>query len=143
MLFARHGAGLALDAFGAGAWSGWADLGPAAVPVPTTPAPPAPDGELNLEAGLSCTPAGGKLRVSIAVRKRPGQAKARVQRIVFYTKGKGRKVRVDRKAPFAVRIAINRPAGTSGRVYARVYYRRSKHGKLHDKTVSRRYVVCR
>jgi hypothetical protein len=124
-------------------WGPWTDLGTIAVPPPA-PLPQQPlDGELNLEAGLRCTPAGGKLRISIKVRKRPGQAKARVQRIVFYTKGKGRKVRVDHRAPFVVRIGINRPAGTTGRVYARVYYRRSKHGKLHRKTVSRRYAVCR
>ena len=42
-----------------------------------------------------------------------------------------------------VRIKINRPAGSTGRVYARVYYRRSAKGKLHRKTVSRRYTVCR
>ena len=58
-------------------------------------------------------------------------------------KGKGRSVRVDRKSPFIVHIKINRPAGSTGRVYARVHYRRSAHGKLHQKTVSRRYTVCR
>jgi hypothetical protein len=50
---------------------------------------------------------------------------------------------MDRKSPFVVRMKINRPAGTVGRVYARVYFRRSKHGSLHRKTVSRRYAVCR
>ena len=64
-------------------------------------------------------------------------------KIVFFTKGKGRKIRMDRKSPFVVRIQINRPAGSTGRVYARVYYKRSARGKLHRKTVSRRYTVCR
>jgi hypothetical protein len=30
-----------------------------------------------------------------------------------------------------------------GRVYARVYYKRSAHGKTYRKVVSRRYKVCR
>ncbi|MDA0164712.1 hypothetical protein OM076_30875 [Solirubrobacter ginsenosidimutans] len=130
-------------------WTGWSDLGPVAVPSPqppppvTPPAPPASDGELNVVTGLGCTPANGKLRVSIAVKKPKGKLKPRVSKIVFYTKGKGRKIRIDRKAPFVVRIGINRPAGSTGRVYARVYYRRSAHGKLHRKVVSRRYTVCR
>ena len=144
---ARGGSGLLFKEWTASAgWDAWRDLGPVAVPVSAPPAPlpqQALDGELDLIAGLGCTPPGGKLRVSIRVHKRPGQVKARVQRIVFYTKGRHRNVRVDRKAPFATRIAVNRPAGKSGRVYARVYFRRSKHGKLHHKTVSRRFVVCR
>ena len=92
---------------------------------------------------MRCTPAGGRLRVSIKVRKPKGAKRARVSKIVFYTKGKRRAVRSDRKSPFVVRIRINRPAGSTGRVYARVYYRRSAKGKLHRKTVSRRYTVCR
>ena len=54
-----------------------------------------------------------------------------------------RAVRIDRRSPFVVRMKINRPAGSTGRVYARVHYRRSAKGKLHRKTVSRRYTVCR
>jgi len=113
-------------------------------PAPTPPPPvPAPDGEVEIETGVRCTPPGGRLRVSINVRKPKGKAKARVSKIIFFTKGKGRAVRSDRKAPFVVRIKINRPAGSAGRVYARVYYKRSARGKLHRKTVSRRYTVCR
>lgn len=141
---ARRGGNLVLKTWlAASGWGGWADLGPVAVPPPpAAPAPPPGDGEVQLEAGLKCTPPGGKLRVHITIRKQPGQAKARVQRIVFYTKGKGRKVRVDRKAPFVVRMTLNRPAASKGRVYARVYYRRNARGKLQRKTVSRRYVMC-
>jgi hypothetical protein len=150
-LFARSGSRLSVKAWTAGAgWTAWNNLGPAALPAPTLPPPPpvtppapAPDGEVSLEAGVRCTPPGGRARVSIKVRKKQGAPKPRVQRIVFFTKGKGRVVRVDRKAPFVVRIKVNRPAGATGRVYARVYYRRSKHGALHRKTVSRRYSVCR
>jgi hypothetical protein len=85
---------------------------------------------------------GGLLHVSIAVHKLKGHAKPRVVRITFFTRGKGRAVRVDHHAPFSVRIRINRPAGTSGRVYARVYFRRTKHGPLKHKLVFRRYRVC-
>jgi hypothetical protein len=100
------------------------------------------EGEVNLETGLRCTPPGGKLRVNVSVRKPKHGPRARVTKIVFYTKGKGRAVRIDHRSPFAVRLPVNKPAGKTGKVYARVYYRRSKHGKLHHKTVSRRYVVC-
>jgi hypothetical protein len=66
-----------------------------------------------------------------------------VTKIVFFTRGKGRRVRTDRKAPFEVHLKINRPAGSTGRVYARVYYKRTAHGKTYRKVVSRRYKVCR
>jgi hypothetical protein len=140
---ARRGRNLWLKSWTAQSGFGpWVDLGPIAVPA-AAPAPaPLPDGEVGLETGLRCTPPGGKLRVNIKVRKKKGKAKPRVSKIVFFTKGKGRRVRVDRKSPFTVRITINKAAGQTGRVYARVYYRRSKHGPLHRKTVSRRYVVC-
>jgi hypothetical protein len=147
-IVARRGASVAIKDWNAatGGWGAWTDLGTPAVPVPA-PAPtapaPAPDGEVSLEAGVRCTPPGGRLRVNIKVRKAKGKAKARVVRIVFFTKGKGRTVRVDRKSPFVVRMKVNRPAGSSGRVYARVHFRRSAKGKLSTKTVSRRYTVCR
>ena len=144
-LFARKGDRLVRKEWNGG-WGPWTDFGPVAVPPPPAPAPPTPvlpDGEANLETGVHCTPAGGRLRVSIKVRKPKGAKRARVSKIVFYTKGKRRAVRSDRKSPFVVRIRINRPAGSTGRVYARVYYRRSAKGKLHRKTVSRRYTVCR
>jgi hypothetical protein len=141
---ARHGANLWLKSWTASVgWDAWSDIGPVAVPPPPAPTPAPPDGEVNLDTGLRCTPPGGKLRVSIAVHKAKGKAKPRVVKIVFYTKGKGRRIRTDRKAPFVVHMTINRPAGSTGRVYARVYYKRSRHGPTHHKTVSRRFVVCR
>ena len=144
-LFARGAGGLLYKQWTAsGGWGAWTDFGPVAVPPPPAPAPAPPsDGEVSLEAGVRCTPPAGKLRVSITVRHAKHRAKPRVSRIVFFTKGKGRAVRTDRRAPFVVRMKINRPAGATGRVYARVYYRRGAHGALHRKTVSRRYEVCR
>jgi hypothetical protein len=121
-------------------WSSWTDFGPIAVPPP--PTPPAPPQEVNLVAGLTCTPPGGRIRVSVAVHKPAHGRRARVVRIVFFTRGRGRTVRVDRKRPFVARLPVNVPAGKSGRVFARVYFRRTAHGALHHKTVSRRYRVC-
>jgi hypothetical protein len=142
---ARGGSGLLLKEWvGTAGWGAWQDLGPVAVPPPPPPpVQPPPDRDLNVETGVGCTPADGRVRVRITVRKPKSGPKARVVRIVFYTKGKGRAVRVDRESPFVARIKVNRPAGTTGRVYARVYYKRSRHGKTHRKTVSRRYTVCR
>ena len=146
VLFARSGDSLVYKVWDAArGWHPWQSFGPVAVPTPAAPAPPPPaplPGELNLLTGLRCTPPGGKLRVSISIRTPKGQKRARVSKIVFYTRGKGRRTRVDRKSPFVVHIGVNKAAGRSGRVYARIYYRRSAKGKLHRKTVSRRYVVC-
>lgn len=141
-LVARGGSGLMYKEWNGSAWSGWIDLGPVAVPAAPAPLPTALDGEVSFETGVRCTPPGGKLRVKITVRKPKSGPRARVTKIVFYTKGKGRRVVVDRRAPYTVRLKVNEAAGKSGRVYARVYYRRSRHGPLHRKTVSRRYVVC-
>jgi hypothetical protein len=142
-IVARHGANLWVKTWTSSTgWGEWSDLGPIAVPAPPVPTAPSPDGEVFLEAGLACTPPGGKLRVHIAIRKQKGKARARVSRIVFFTKGKGKRVAIDHRAPFVAHLKVNKPAGQSGRVYARVYFRRSKHGKLHHKTVSRRFVVC-
>ena len=78
VLFARNGTGMVAKTWNAStSWTGWTDFGPVAVPAPpAAPASPpaaAPDGELGLEAGLRCTPAGGRLRVKVAVRKPKGK----------------------------------------------------------------------
>jgi hypothetical protein len=141
---ARRSGGVAIKEW-TGAWGDWNSLGAVAVPAP--PAAPtfsAPQiGEVNFDAGLQCTPPGGLLRVAVTIRKKPGKARARVAKIVFFTKGKGRKVKVDRRKPYVSKLRVTRPPGSSGRVYARIYFRRTAHGSLHHKTVSRRYTVCR
>jgi hypothetical protein len=149
---ARIGGGIALKEWTRGAgWGPWQDVDATAVPSPapasTEPPPSAaatpPSEEISLPTGLGCTPARGKLRVSMSIKTPKGRAKPRVIKVVFFTKGKGSRVRVDRTAPFQVHIPINRPAGTTGRVYARVYYKRGARGKTLRKVVSRRYKVCR
>jgi hypothetical protein len=97
---------------------------------------------VSLTTGIRCTPPGGKLRVNIKVRKPAGRKPAHVTKIVFFTKGKGARKRVDRHAPFVVHIQINRRAGTTGRIYARVYYTRGHSRTVHRKVVSRSYKVC-
>jgi hypothetical protein len=145
ILYARSGSELIEKTWLAtSGWSAWTDFGAVAVPAPAPPlATPAPSGSLSLETGLDCTPPGGRLRVHITIRKRKGEARARVSKVVFFTRGKGHATLVDHKSPFTVHIRVNGPAGAARRVYARVHYRRSAHGKLHQKTVSQRYTVCR
>jgi hypothetical protein len=148
-IVARGGGQLALKEWTPStSWGPWNSLGAVELPQPASSAPPptlsAPQlGEVNFVAGLQCTPPGGLLRVAVTIRKKAGKARARVTKIVFFTKGKGRKVKVDRRSPYVAKLRLSRPAGSSGRVYARIYFRRTKHGTVHHKTVSRRYVVCR
>src|SRR4051794_23403347 len=143
-LFTRSGDQAAVKVWTtSGGWTAWQDFGPIAVPAPAPPPPPPPPpGEVGLLAGLGCTPSGGKLKVSVAIHKRKGKSRARVVRVTFFTRGKGRHVRVDHHRPWLVHLKIDKPPGTHGKVYARVYFRRSKHGQLHKKLVSRRFTVC-
>ncbi|HYI20959.1 MAG TPA: VCBS repeat-containing protein [Solirubrobacteraceae bacterium] len=129
--------------------SGWQSLsfltlvGEGRPPPPSPPAPPSaplPDGRVQLNAGVRCTPPGGRLRVSLRVRKRRGHPRPKVVRVVFFVRGGPR--RVDRRKPYAVRLRLRRPAGSKGRVYARVFFRRPGTRKLRHKTVARRFVMC-
>jgi FG-GAP-like repeat len=113
---------------------------PAPPPAPAPPSAPVPDGRVKLTAGVRCTPPGGRLKVSLRIRKRKGHARPRVRRVVFFVHDGPR--RTDRKAPYTVRLRLKRPAGSRGRVYARVVFRRPGNKQLHRKTVSRRFVIC-
>jgi hypothetical protein len=110
-------------------------------PPPAPPSAPVRDGRVQLAAGIRCVPPGGKLRVSLRVRPRPGRPAPRVLRVVFFARGGER--RVDRRRPYVARLAVTRPAGERGRVYARVVYRRAGSKRVRHKTVSRRFVMCR
>jgi hypothetical protein len=85
------------------------------------------------------------MMVSLAVHKRPGRAKPRVQRVVFYyrkaKRGKRVVARTDRRAPFRRTLRVHLAPGRH-RVYARVYYRRPGKPGLARKTVSRPFTVC-
>jgi hypothetical protein len=118
---------------------------PAPPPTPPPP-PPAPSGSVGLEVGVGCTPRGGRLKVRLAVRTRPGREKPKVRRVVFFYRrtvhGTRRVVaRTDRRAPYRRSLPVRVKPGRH-RVYARVIYRRPGGSKLRRKTVSRRFAVC-
>jgi hypothetical protein len=142
VLFARRAGGIAVKEWREGSgWTPWVDWGAVAPPPPPAPPlPPQPDGNVELTTGLRCTPPGGRLRVSLKIRRRPGVAPPRVRRVVFFVKHGPR--RVDRKRPYVRRLLLNRPAGSSGRVFARAFYTRKGSHKLRRKTVSKRFVMC-
>jgi hypothetical protein len=142
VVFARIGNQLYAKTWNSGSpWGPWTPFGAVALPPPPAPpAPPPPDGNVGLRIGLRCTPPGGRLRVHITVRKRKGHRKPHVLRVRFFIRHGPHKT--DRRAPYVVHLRIRRPAGFVGRVYARVYFKRTKHGPLHKKTVSRRFRVC-
>jgi hypothetical protein len=139
VLFVRRGGGIAVKEWREGSgWTPWADWGPVAPPPP--PPPPPTDGNVELTTGLRCTPPGGRLRVSLTIRKRPGRPAPRVRRVVFFVKYGPR--RVDRRRPWLRRLVLNRPAGSKGRVFARAFYTRKGSKRVHRKTVSKRFVMC-
>lgn len=136
---ARGGSGLLFKEWTTGGgWLPWQDLGPVALPAPPPPVTPGQP-VVDIPAATGCTISGQRLRVRISLK----QVEGRIASVTFFTKGKGATKRVDRRSPFDVRLKINRPAGSKGRVYARIAYRRSKHAKLKRKTVSGPYSVCR
>jgi heme oxygenase len=149
LLYRGNGAGGWVTGAGERIGAGWGPLTHLTLaaqwrPPPAPPAPPSapvPDGRVRLDAGIRCTPPGGRLRVSLRVRRRPGRPAPRVLKVVFFTRGGPR--RIDRRAPYVVRLRVNRPAGQRGRVYARVHYRRAGSDRVRRKTVSRRFVMCR
>lgn len=136
MLFARaHGEVVYKDWDATRGWTAWTSWGPVAPPPP-----PPPDGLARLRAGVRCTPPGGRLRVTLTIRKRAGRPKPRVRKVVFFVKQGPR--RADRRRPFVRRLRLPFAAGTSGRVYARALYTRKGSRKLHRLTVSRRFFMC-
>ncbi len=138
-IFARKDANLVAKVFQGGVgWGPWTDFGPVALPAP--PPPPAADGLAKLSTGDRCTPPGGRIKVSLKIRKRTGKARPRVRKVVFFVKRGPR--RADRRRPYVRRLPLHRPAGTTGRVYARAVYTRKGSRRLHRKTVSKRFVMC-
>jgi hypothetical protein len=78
--------------------------------------------------------------VSLRIRRRAGTPRPRVRKVVFFVKHGPR--RADLKKPYTRRIRLNRPAGSTGRVYARAFYTRKGSKRVHRKTVSKRFVMC-
>jgi hypothetical protein len=142
VLFARSRGGIVYKRWRAATgWAPWVNWGRVAPPPPPPPPPPPrPDGNVELTTGLRCTPPGGRLRVSLKIRRRAGRPKPRVRRVVFFVKRGPR--RVDRRRPYVRRLKLNRPAGSKGRVFARAFFKRKGTKKLRRKTVSKRFVMC-
>jgi hypothetical protein len=144
---------------GAGGWmdngvvvgTGWDDLRyltlaggsppPAPAPAPAPPpAAPLPGARTQLHGPKGCTPPGGRLHVTLKVRRVRGRAAPHVRRILFFVRGGPR--RADHHRPYSVRLKLNGPAGKRGRVYARVYFTRGGSRHVRTKTVSRRFTIC-
>jgi hypothetical protein len=117
---------------------------PAPTPAPPPPPPPQPP-SVQLGVGLDCAPRGKRMPVSLTVRRRPGVARPRVRRVVFYyrKKHRGKRVvaRTDRSKPYRRTLPIHLAPGPH-HVYARAYYTRPGSKKLRRKTVVRRFIVC-
>jgi hypothetical protein len=145
---------------GAGGWmdngivvgTGWGDLryltlvggSPPPAPAPPAPAPPPaapiPGAHTLLSGPKGCTQPGGRLHVTLKVRRVRGRAAPHVRRILFFVRGGPR--RADHHRPYSVRLRLELPAGTRGRVYARVYFTRGGSRHVRSKTVSRRFTIC-
>lgn len=109
-------------------------------PPPAPPVVPVPGGNVQVKAGKHCTVPGGRMKVTLKVHHVPGRAAAHVRRVVFFVPHGSRLV--DHHRPYLVHLRMNQPAGTRGRVYARIYFRRAGERKLRHRTVSRRFRMC-
>jgi hypothetical protein len=139
-LVARSGQMIVFRAFG-GTWTPWVNLGRAPLFAAPPPPPPTP-AELRLRAGLGCIPVGNRVPVSISVHKRAGRKKPRIIKVLFFI-DRGKHKRTDRKRPYKARIRVTYKRGSKHRVHARIYYRRPGHKRVHRKTVSKRFTMCR
>jgi hypothetical protein len=118
---------------------------PPAPPPPPPPPAPAPvpgGGSVEMDAALRCTPPGEPIAVGLDVRRQRGRGRPRVLKVVFFVRRGGLGRRTDRKRPYRTKVGVDLPAGSSGRVYARVYYRRPGSRKVKTRTVSRRFNLC-
>jgi hypothetical protein len=138
-LVARSGSVIAYRSF-AGTWTPWQNLGRA--PLYKEPVPPLTASELRLRAGLGCIPRGNRVPVSIKVHKRAGRKKPRIIKVLFFV-DRGKHKRTDRKKPYKARIRVTYKKGSKHRVHARIYYRRPGQRRVHRKTVSKRFTMCK
>ena len=63
-------------------------------------------------------------------------------KVVFFI-DRGKRKRVDRRAPYKTRIRVTFKRGSKHRVHARIYFRRKGSKHVHRKTVSKRFTMCR
>ena len=142
-VFARAGQRVLFNGFSS-AWTGWQDFGyaPLFTAPPPQPPPPPTASELRQRAGLGCIPVGKRVPVSVSVHKRAGRKKPRIIKVLFFV-DRGKLKRTDRKKPYRARIRVAFKRGSKHRVHARIYYRRPGHKRVHRKTVSKRFTMCK
>ena len=115
---------------------------PPAMLVPTPPSVPLQDGRVHTQRRRRLRPARrpGPRREPEDPQAQGSHAPEGPPRRVL--RPQGVRGSVDRKRPYAARLRLRRPAGSKGRVYARVFFRRPGTKKVRKKTVARRYVMC-
>jgi hypothetical protein len=104
--------------------------------------PSAPGSALELTAGFGCIPSGGRVPVRVRIRQRSDRLKPRVLKVVFFI-DRGKRKRVDRRAPYKTRLRATFRPGSKHRVHARIYFRRKGSQRVQRKTVSKRFTMCR
>jgi len=78
----------------------------------------------------------------VRIRQRNDRLKPRVRKVLFFI-DRGKRRRVDRRAPFKTHIRVTYRPGTKHRIHARIYVRRKGSSRLQRKTVSKRFTMCR
>jgi hypothetical protein len=128
-------------------WTGFQNFGYAprfsAPPPPPAVVPgPTPGSELRLNAGFGCIPQGGRVPVRVRIKQRTDRLKPRVLKVVFFI-DRGKRKRVDRRAPYKTRVRVTFKRGSKHRVHARIYFKRKGSTRVQRKTVSKRFTMCR
>ena len=103
---------------------------------------PTPGSSLRLNAGFGCIPQGGRVPVRVRIKARTGRLKPRVVKVVFFI-DRGKRKRVDRRAPYKTRMRVTFKRGSKHRVHARIHFRRKGSQRVQRKTVSKRFTMCR
>ena len=80
--------------------------------------------------------------VRVRISQRNGRLKPRVIKVVFFI-DRGKRKRVDRRAPYKTRLRATFKRGSKHRVHARIYFRRKGQKRVQRKTVSKRFTICR
>lgn len=145
-VFTRYRETVSYRAFNS-VWSDWTSFGFAPLytpPAPPSPGPPPASGSpsLQLRAGFGCIPQGGRVPVRVRIMQRAGRLRPIVRRVVFFI-DRGKRRRVDRRAPYKTRIRVTYRPGSKHRIHARIYFRRKGSRKIQRKTVSKRFVMCK
>ena len=139
-LVARSGSVIAYRSF-ASTWTRWQNFGRA--PLYQRRRRPAIDGVRAAPASRPRLHPGRQPRAGQhQVHKRAGRKKPRIIKVLFFV-DRGKHKRTDRKKPYKARIRVTYKRGSKHRVHARIYYRRPGQKRVHRKTVSKRFTMCK